>query len=288
MMVNQVDVKRVTDQNFRLVAAMFRGYGRALRACRLVNITGEFAVMKHQITAFCDRNSDKQLILTVDGSCVGLTSKKLLLSPKNIKPDMVVVGLWDPGYRCNGGTFLTNVLLEKFGPDIASIWRNPEAMDFVRKICVPSQVYTPLLTALCGWNPDGTVNDPLAEIIAMMHITGGGIWGKVAEVMPDGVGMDLYDMLDPAPVLLQAQRYSEGGKHELSDKKAYGTLHGGCGMLVVCADKAAAEIVIALAARRGIKAGIVGKTMASKAREVVIKSRFRQKTGKTVSSLDPD
>src|SRR5688500_5304056 len=48
---NEVNVKKITDQNFRFFAAMMRGYGHGLSESRLINITGEVAVMKNSITA---------------------------------------------------------------------------------------------------------------------------------------------------------------------------------------------------------------------------------------------
>jgi len=289
IMDNQADVKQVNERNFHLVRALFVGYGRALRATRLVNLTGEFAVMKHSITAFCNEEKATQLILTIDGSCIGLTSNELLLRPESMKPGMVIVGLWEPGYRCNGGTFFTKVLLGKFGPDIKKIRKNPKAMDFVRRLCTPSRVYTPLLTELCGWNTDGTVGWRQANIVGIVNVTGGGVWGKLGDILPAGVGADLNKMPRPAKVLLDGQRYSIGmDDAELSDWQAYSTLHGGCGNLVICATYKDARIVIEAARQRGIPAKVVGSTMASRKSEIVITSRFLQKRGKRLSSLHPE
>ena len=289
IMDNQADVKLASERNFHLVRALFIGYGRALRATRLVNLTGEFAVMKHSITAFCDGSKENQLILTIDGSCIGLTSNELLLRPENMKPGMVIVGLWEPGYRCNGGTFFTKTLLGKFGPEIKKIRKNPKAMEFVRRLCTPSQVYTPLLTELCGWEDDGTVGYRFVNIVGIVNVTGGGVWGKLADILPSGVGADLNKMPRPARVLLDGQRYSFGlHKVELSDWQGYSTLHGGCGNLVICATRKDARIVIEAARQRRIQAKIVGSTIASRKSEIVIKSRFLQKPGEILSSLHPE
>src|SRR4030042_6900889 len=64
VIVNQMDTKKNTDKNFHLFQPVMEGYGKALESARLVNITGELAIMKHSITAFCDDGSDEQLILT--------------------------------------------------------------------------------------------------------------------------------------------------------------------------------------------------------------------------------
>src|SRR3989344_6322127 len=54
VLVNLADLKRVTKQNYHLAAAVFTGFGKALKQARLVNTTGETAIMKNSVTAFCD------------------------------------------------------------------------------------------------------------------------------------------------------------------------------------------------------------------------------------------
>ena len=70
----------------------------------------------------------------------------------------------------------------------------------------------------------------------------------------------------------------------LTDRQAYGTLHGGCGMLLVCVDEWAADYVIREAEADGIKAFKVGTTTASDTNEIVIHSRFKE--GAVLSSND--
>lgn len=89
---NEANFKGLTDKNFHLFEAMMRGYGRALKSAHLVNITGETAVMKNSITAFCDANSDEQFVLTWGASCIGLARKALLIDGSGIKPDQPIVG----------------------------------------------------------------------------------------------------------------------------------------------------------------------------------------------------
>jgi phosphoribosylaminoimidazole (AIR) synthetase len=284
VIVNALDVKQITTDNLPLFQAMMEGYGEALAKARLVNLTGEVAVMKHSITAFCDQGSNQQLILTWGATCTGLAHRDRLINPANITPNMVIVGFWEPGYRCNGGTFFTNLLLQRYGNDISQIQTNPEAMDFVRQLTIPSLSYARTVARLVGWNPDGSLAEPLATIAGIAHITGGGVWGKFGEILPDGVGAVLNTMPKPAKVLRTAQEFSwDIPGLRLTDAQAYGTLHGGCGMLFVCHDRDSAEAVIEEADKDGIRAQIVGHTTASPERELVIDSRFKQ--GRILSSL---
>ncbi len=286
VMVNEIQAKRITDGNFHLFQAMMKGYGEALRQARLVNITGEIAIMKHSITAFCDTGSDDQLILTWGGTCIGLAHRDLLIDNSKIKAGMSIVGFWEPGYRCNGGTFFTNVILAKWGSPLKKkFWQNEEMISFVKGLTVPSQSYAKTICRLIGWNPDGSIGKPLARIVGAAHSTGGGVWGKFGEILPPGVGAELYAMPKPAPILRRAQELSWDTEYRLTDWKAHSTLHGGCGMLLVCGNSDA-DVIIREAKRDGVEAMFVGETTMSSERRIIIRSQFKQ--GKILSSLEPE
>jgi len=275
---NEINAKRITKENFHLFQAMMEGYGQALRQSDLCNITGEVAIMKHSITAFCDTGSDEQLILTWGASCIGLACKQLLLDGSKIKPGMPVVGFAERGYRCNGGTFFTNLLLTKFGPEIPRIMANKEAVEFVKRLTAPSISYAKTICRLLGWKRNGGVRpEPLAKILGIAHITGGGM-AKFAEILPEGVGAYLNTMPRPPRVLLQAQDLSWDTDLHLTDLQAHTTLHGGCGMVLVCADEQSAQKIIKEAARDFIKAQIIGRTVDAQEYKgkLVILSRFRE------------
>lgn len=286
IMINEIQAKRITSQNFHLVEAMLTGYGQALKKSNLVNLTGEVAVMKHSITAFCDQNSDSQLVLTWGGTCVGLAHKDLLIDGSKIRPGMPIVGFWEPGYRCNGGTFFTNLLLASY-KSVESILKSPDAIEFIVKLTVPSRSYAKTITRVIGWQPDGSIGEPVAEIAGIAHITGGGVWGKFGEILPQGVGAELTNMPLPARVLLEAQEMSwDIPELRLTDRQVYRTLHGGCGMLIICDNMDSVDLLRREAQKDGIVVYIVGSTTESVNKKVVIKSRFKE--GKVLSSLDQD
>ena len=281
VMVNNIDAKRLTNDNFHLFEAVMRGYGAALRQARLCNITGELAIMKHSITAFCDANLPEQLVLVWGGSCIGLSRQTQYLDGGKIRPGMDIVGFWEPGYRCNGGTKFTNIIQSIWGPEPEKIMRSNDAMNFVTALTVPSQCYAPTITRLLGWYPDGTCGEPKARIRGIAHITGGGVWNKFREILPQGVGAVLDRMPEPAPVLRQAQEFSLLTDAPLSDLDCYGVFHGGCGMLLVC-ESEDNGFIVSEARRDGVRAMKVGVTMSSPDRNILIHSRFRE--GRTLSS----
>ncbi|MDD5071166.1 MAG: AIR synthase-related protein [Patescibacteria group bacterium] len=283
IMNNTIDTKRVVEKNFHLVKALFEGFGEALRIAGLVNITGEFAIMKHSVTAFCDTDEDGQLILNWSASCLGLCHHDRLIDGSKIKPGMPIIGFEENGYRCNGGTFFTNLILAHWGPDIKKILGNQTAIEFTRKLTVPSVYYGKTLIRVNGWNPDGSIADPIVNMAGIAHITGGGIWGKFRELLPEGVGANLNTMPKPPEILREAQELSLSHKGlELSDLQAHGTFHGGCGMIVVCASEKDADTLIEEAAKDGIRANRIGETTESPMREVIINSQFKE--GRILSS----
>jgi phosphoribosylformylglycinamidine cyclo-ligase len=284
IMVNEVQAKGVTEDNFHLVEALFEGYGEALKASGLVNITGEFAILKHSLTAFCDVNDGRQFVFLWSGACQGLSYNAYNITGKNIKPGMVIVGFWDPGYRCNGGTRLTGITLGTWGPDIRNVLENPEARKFVEKLTVPSMSYAKTVTRLVGWNSDGSIGTPLAKIHGIAHITGGGLWGKLGDILPDGVGAHINGMPDPAPCLLEAQGLSlrlSDPKLHISDEAAYDVFHGACGEHLIV-EPGHEQRVIDEAAKDGIRAYVVGETIASPNQKITVVSRFMQKFGQEI------
>lgn len=278
IMENQIDAKRITKENLPLFRAMMQGYGKALKAAGLINITGEIAVMKHSITAFCDNGDDNQLVFTWSGGCLGLVHKDKVIDGSKIEPKMPIVGFREPGYRCNGGTFFTNLLLQlarKYGLNLSSEKR---VVIFAKKLIIPSKSYAKLISRVHGWKPDGSISRPLVGITGIAHITGGGIWGKLGDLLPEGVGAVLDNMPAPASILREAQEFSWGHPElKLTDLQAYGTFHGGCGMLVVCRNYDDAGMLIEQAKKEGVRAMIVGHTFKSPIKEIWIKSRFKER-----------
>lgn len=279
---NDLNVKKLTDENFYLYEALMRGYGDTLRLIGGVNVTGEVAIMKNSITAFCDDGSDAMLIANWGASCVGLAHRDKLIDGSKIKPGMIIVGFKEPGYRCNGGTKLTNITQRHFIQG-----KNDGLHDFVAKCAVPSVVYAPLLTRVNGWRRNGNTVRSDVNIAGIAHISGGGVWEKLGDILPEGVGAELHSMPEPAEILREAQEISWLYPDlRLTDWCAHSTFHGGCGMLIICHTTADAMRLIYEAKKDRYDASVVGVTTESPDREIIIHSRFKE--GKLLSSTYPE
>ena len=285
IMLNQADIKNVNKRNLAKVRAFFRGYSDALKSAGLVNITGETAIMKNSITAFCDTGDPTQLILTLSGACVGLLAREKMFESDVILPEMPIVGLFEDGYRCNGGGAFTRIIQEIGGIDMKEAMKDPKLRAFVRELTVSSRYYGRTITRIHGWCPDGRTKRALAIILAIAHITGGGIWVKFGEMLPKGIGAELDKMPLPPKALRMAFELSKKTRQPMSEWNAYGDFHGGPGMILVC-EPGHENRIIEECRRDGIRAGVIGKTTSSKQREVTIISRYTDE--KTfLSSLNP-
>lgn len=284
MLSSNIDVKGITGENWSLCKALITGFGDALNASNLVLMTGETAVMKHSITAFCDEGDPNQLILTWGATCLGLAFKNKQPNGATITPGMIIVGFKDKGYRCNGGTKFTNIIFDTWGSDVNAIMSNSDARAFIEKLVVPSQSYAGTVARLNGWQLGGSLGLPLAKLHGVAHITGGSIWSKLVEILPEGVGANLDTMPEPALVLLEAQQLASKTGSPMTDFECYGTFHGGCGLMIVC-EEADVKLVLNKARADGHDPYVIGKTTVSPENEVTIQSRFLD--GVHLSSLHP-
>jgi len=278
---SNIDVKSISDANWHLCEAILDGLGDALEQSHLVMMTGETAIMRHQITAFCDTGADDQLIMTWNMTCSGLADESRPANGSTVKPGMAIVGLRDWGYRCNGGTKFTQIIRSIWGDHYRD---SDEAMTFVKKLVEPSRSYARTISRLNGWGLDGMLGDPIVRLHGVAHITGGGIWGKLPEVLPEGVGADLFAMQKPAAVLLEAQQLASTTDKPMTDYECHGTFHGGYGAMIICDQDDITQVCRECAAD-GHEPQYIGKTTESADSEITINSMFLG--GDKLSSLHP-
>lgn len=277
LMTNELNAKKITDKNFHLFAAFMNGYSRALRITRMVNFTGETAIMKYSITTPFDVNDSKTMVFTLGGTCNGLTHRDKKIHPKKIRQGMLIVGLIDPGYRCNGGTKLTDIALTRYG------YSGYES--FLHDITIPSMCYSPLISRVHGWKRDGRITDPMVKIAGIAHITGGGLWKKLGEILPHGVGAKLDKMVTASAVLLMAE-YLAKHDDKITALDAYSIFHGGCGMMVICKTEKDAEELLKMSNKMSYQAKIIGITTRSKRNEILVRCGFMDRNKQTISSLE--
>jgi phosphoribosylformylglycinamidine cyclo-ligase len=110
------------------------------------------------------------------GFTVGVAERNELVTGDAIRPGDVVIGLPSPGLRSNGYSLARRVLLDIASrPLDAPAW-DGAAHSLADELLLPSVIYSPSLVALCR----------AVDVHGMAHVTGGGIPGNLARVLPPG------------------------------------------------------------------------------------------------------
>jgi phosphoribosylformylglycinamidine cyclo-ligase len=139
------------------------------------------------------------------GFCVGVVARAEVMTGAAIAPGDAVIGLLSPGLRSNGYSLARRVL----GADPA----------FVDELLRPSVIYTPRMAALRRAVP----------VHGFAHITGGGLPGNVARVLPAGCDAVIRRGTWPVPAIFgEIQR--RGG---VTDDEMLRVFNLGIGMVAV-------------------------------------------------------
>jgi phosphoribosylformylglycinamidine cyclo-ligase len=109
------------------------------------------------------------------GFAVGVVERDRLVNGARVSPGDRLIGLPSPGLRCNGYSLARRILLDVAKrPLDGPAW--PKAHhSLAEELLRPSVIYAPALVKLCR----------SVEVKGLAHITGGGIPGNLARVLPD-------------------------------------------------------------------------------------------------------
>src|SRR4051812_25609808 len=111
------------------------------------------------------------------GFAVGVVERDAIIDGSKVAPGDVLVGLPSPGIRSNGYSLARHVLFDVAGRSLDDpAWDGPGAPTVADELLRPSVIYSPAIGALVGE----------VEVHTVAHVTGGGIAGNLARVLPDG------------------------------------------------------------------------------------------------------
>ncbi|MGH9164886.1 MAG: phosphoribosylformylglycinamidine cyclo-ligase [Acidimicrobiales bacterium] len=111
------------------------------------------------------------------GSAVGVVERDRLITGEHLAPGDLLIGLPSPGLRSNGYSLARRVLLEVAGRHLDDPAWTGASRSLADELLEPSVIYAPAIAAVLR----------AVEVRAVAHITGGGIPGNLARVLPDGV-----------------------------------------------------------------------------------------------------
>jgi phosphoribosylformylglycinamidine cyclo-ligase len=193
--------------------------------------------------------------LDVAGFAVGVVESRDILSAERVRAGDVLVGFHSPGLRSNGYTLAREILVR----DAASLGERAHpgaARTLGEELLLPSVIYAPCVIAL--------FRELGASLHAVAHITGGGIVGNVARLLPDGLDA-IIDMesFETPEIFFEIQRRGPVAAEEMVR-----VFNCGLGM-VVALDASAVAAAITLARAKGVSAFIVGDVRAG-SKQVVL------------------
>ncbi|MCQ3810611.1 MAG: phosphoribosylformylglycinamidine cyclo-ligase [Acidimicrobiia bacterium] len=178
------------------------------------------------------------------GFSVGVVERSRLITGANVRPGDTLIGLPSPGLRCNGYSLARRLYFEVAERGLGDPAWEGSAHSVADELLLPSVIYAP------------AVRDVLArvEAQAIAHVTGGGIAGNLARVLPDKVDavVDRSSWEQPR-VFAELQRIGD-----VSDEEMDRVFNLGLGMIVVVRDRDATKAIDTLRTG-GHRATVVGE-----------------------------
>lgn len=233
------------ESHIELVRQLAKGYVEAAEEAGVAVINGEMAELGARVSGYGAFNYNW------GAGLLWFVKKERMFTGHEIKAGDAIVALKEKGFRSNGLSLARKILEDNYGED----WHKEDynGKNLGELVLEPSKIYSKLICKLNG----GFSDEPKAEISGVVHITGGGIPGKLGRILrPSGLGADLSDLFEPCEFMTHLQEIGD-----VSDEEAYKTWNMGQGMLVITTEP---EKVIALAMENNIEAKICGEIRGGK------------------------
>ena len=152
------------------------------------------------------------------GTAVGVVERERIITGEHLKPGDVLLGLPSPGLRSNGYSLARRVLLELGGRGLDEPAYAGASHSLADELLEPSVIYSPAVGAL----------GREVEVRAVAHITGGGLPGNLARVLPPSVDAVVdQGAWERPPIFSEIQR--TGG---VADSEMARVFNLGIGMVV--------------------------------------------------------
>lgn len=190
------------------------------------------------------------------GFAVGVVERDEILSSRMVGPGDVLLGLPSPGLRSNGYSLARRVLLQVAGlPLDGPAWVGaPRTLG--EELLEPSVIFAPAVRSALGAG---------VAVHSVAHITGGGIPGNLARVLPETVDAVVHRGSWSVPRIFgEIQRLGD-----VADEEMTKVFNMGVGMIVVVAADDADRAIDVLA-DAGQPAGRIGELIRGSGEVVVL------------------
>ena len=155
------------------------------------------------------------------GFAVGVAERDRLITGQHVRVGDVLVGLPSPGLRSNGYSLARKVLLGSGDRALDGPAFEGATHTLADELLLPSVIYAPAIAALLR----------VVDVRSIAHITGGGLPGNLARVLPDSADATVDQRSwEPPRIFGEIQRIGE-----VSDDEMRKVFNLGIGMVVVVA-----------------------------------------------------
>jgi len=204
------------------IRQLAEGYINAANDAGVAIVNGEVAELGNRIGGYGPFNYNW------GAAVVWFAKKDRLFTGNEIKKGDKVVGLRELGFRSNGLSLVRKILQENYGDEWHKKKFDGTNQTLGKVVLTPSKIYSKAVCEMFG----GYANEPKAEVHGVVHITGGGLPGKLGRVLkPSGLGAEIINPYTPAKIMDFIQNLGN-----VPDEEAYKTWNMGQGMVVVTPD----------------------------------------------------
>ncbi|MDI6840332.1 MAG: phosphoribosylformylglycinamidine cyclo-ligase [bacterium] len=152
------------------------------------------------------------------GFITGIVEKENLINGKKIVPGDKLIGLESNGLHTNGYSLVRKIINDRKLP--LSLKINELGCTIGVELLKIHRSYKDILTPF------------LLKVKGLIHITGGGFYGNIPRVLPQGVGVRIYKGSWPVPPIFKFIQ-KEG---KVDEKEMFHVFNMGIGMIVVIKD----------------------------------------------------
>jgi phosphoribosylformylglycinamidine cyclo-ligase len=153
------------------------------------------------------------------GFVTGIVEKKRIIDGSSIKAGDRVVGLASNGLHSNGYSLVRKIFFDLHHLEVTDKMETLGDQPLYKELLKPTRIYVKSMLGLLADYP----------VKGMAHITGGGLPGNVARIIPDGLGVSIT--VDPGripPVFTLLQKLGN-----VPDDDMYATFNMGVGFVFV-------------------------------------------------------
>jgi phosphoribosylformylglycinamidine cyclo-ligase len=181
------------------------------------------------------------------GFAVGVVDRDRIITGADIKPGDIVLGLPSTNLRSNGYSLARRVLFDRAGLSLDAPAYEGAHHSLADELLKPSVIYAPAIRALID----------VVDVRGIAHITGGGITGNLARVLPDGTAAEIERRSWESPRIF-GELQTLGA---IDDDEMAKVFNLGLGMMVVVPEAEAYNALDVLRAN-GHRASAVGQVVA--------------------------